>query len=67
MSGFLSDDESYPCRVVVNDEEQYSLWPVDRDLPVGWHDGGFQGARSECCAYIDQVWVDMRPKSLRES
>ncbi|KDA42834.1 MULTISPECIES: MbtH family protein [Frankia] len=67
MSGFLSDDETYPCRVVVNDEEQYSLWPLDRDVPDGWRDGGFQGPRRDCLAYIDETWVDMRPKSVRTS
>jgi MbtH protein len=67
MSGFLSDDESYPCRVVVNHEEQYSLWPLDREIPDGWRDGGFQGARRDCLAHIEETWVDMRPKSLRAS
>ena len=46
MSGFLSDDESYPCRVVVNYEEQYSLWPLDREIPDGWRDSGFGMCRS---------------------
>jgi MbtH protein len=51
--------------VVVNDEEQYSLWPVERDLPAGWRPAGFTGSREECLAHIDRVWTDMRPASLR--
>jgi MbtH protein len=53
-------------RVVVNHEEQYSIWPADRELPLGWMDGGKQGPKDECLAYIEEVWTDMRPKSLRE-
>jgi MbtH protein len=52
-------------RVVVNDEEQYSIWPVDRELPLGWKDAGKQGLKAECLAYIQEVWTDMRPLSLR--
>jgi len=51
--------------VVVNHEEQYSLWPADRPNPPGWSDTGKTGAREECLAYIEQVWTDMRPLSLR--
>ncbi|MEU2874995.1 MbtH family NRPS accessory protein [Streptomyces sp. NPDC007070] len=53
-------------RVVVNDEEQYSIWPVSRELPAGWRDAGRQGTRQECLAHIDEVWTDMRPLSLRQ-
>jgi MbtH protein len=67
MAGFLSDDDTYACRVVVNHEEQYSIWPLDREVPDGWRDGGFQGARKDCLEHIDRTWVDMRPKSLREA
>lgn len=52
-------------KVVVNDEEQYSIWLADRDLPAGWHGEGTEGTEDECVAHIDQVWVDMRPRSLR--
>jgi MbtH protein len=52
-------------RVVVNAEEQYSIWPVDRELPLGWKDAGKQGLKAECLAYIQEVWTDMRPLSLR--
>jgi MbtH protein len=53
--------------VVVNDEEQYSIWPVGRDLPPGWTEAGFTGSREECLAHVDEVWTDMRPRSLREA
>jgi MbtH protein len=53
------------CQVVVNDEEQYSVWPGDRDLPPGWRAEGTTGTRQECLAHIDAVWTDMRPLSLR--
>ena len=52
-------------RVVVNHEEQYSLWPAGREVPPGWRDAGKQGTREECLAYIEEVWTDMRPLSLR--
>jgi MbtH protein len=52
--------------VVVNHEEQYSIWPVDRELPLGWRAVGKTGLKSECLAYIKEVWTDMRPLSLRK-
>jgi MbtH protein len=52
-------------QVVVNDEEQYSIWPVERDIPAGWHDEGTSGSEDACIAHIERVWVDMRPRSLR--
>jgi MbtH protein len=52
-------------KVVVNHEEQYSIWPADRENPLGWRDGGKTGAKAECLAYINEVWTDMRPLSLR--
>ncbi|MEV7548250.1 MbtH family NRPS accessory protein [Amycolatopsis sp. NPDC089917] len=51
--------------VVVNDEEQYSIWPSDRDVPAGWRAEGTRGGREECLAHIETVWTDMRPLSLR--
>jgi MbtH protein len=54
-----------PYGVVVNDEEQYSIWPVGRELPAGWHAGGFEGAKDECLAHIGDIWTDIRPASLR--
>ena len=53
-------------KVVVNHEEQYSLWPADREPPLGWQEGGKQGLKAECLAYIKDVWTDMRPLSLRQ-
>jgi len=51
--------------VVVNHEEQYSIWPSERALPPGWTDSGKRGPKSECLSYINEVWTDMRPLSLR--
>lgn len=59
-----TDERTY--RVVLNDEEQYSIWLADRELPAGWRAEGTEGSRDECLAHIDQVWTDMRPRSLRE-
>ena len=53
-------------KVVVNHEEQYSIWPADRENALGWSDAGKQGTKAECLAYIEEVWKDMRPRSLRE-
>jgi MbtH protein len=52
-------------RVVVNDEEQYSIWPDDLDLPGGWQAEGTAGTKEACLAYIGRVWSDLRPRSLR--
>ncbi|MBN1171477.1 MAG: MbtH family protein [Micromonosporaceae bacterium] len=52
-------------RVLVNHEEQYSLWPNHLDNPAGWRDAGASGTREECLAYVREVWTDMRPLSLR--
>ena len=54
-----------PYKVVVNHEEQYSIWPLDRENPSGWDDVGVSGSKEECLAHIDAVWTDMRPRSLR--
>ncbi|MFF4616649.1 MbtH family protein [Nonomuraea jabiensis] len=51
--------------VVVNHEEQYSIWFADRDLPAGWRSEGTSGTRDECLSHIEKVWTDMRPLSLR--
>jgi MbtH protein len=53
-------------KVVVNHEEQYSIWPADRENPLGWRDVSKRGAKTECLAYIKEVWTDMRPLSLRK-
>ncbi len=52
-------------RVVVNQEEQYSIWPTSRENPLGWRNAGKSGTKSDCLAYIKEVWTDMRPLSLR--
>ena len=61
----MSEQKSREYAVVVNHEEQYSIWPADRDLPAGWDRSGFTGTEDECLAHIDEVWTDMRPLSLR--
>ena len=62
----MSSDVIETYKVVVNDEEQYSIWFADKDLPPGWRMEGFQGTRAACLEHIDKVWVDMRPLSLRQ-
>ncbi|MEN3540492.1 MbtH family NRPS accessory protein [Microbispora sp. ZYX-F-249] len=52
-------------QVVINHEEQYSVWPLGRDVPDGWRPTGFTGAKEDCLAHIDEVWTDMRPLSAR--
>lgn len=51
--------------VVLNHEEQYSIWPHDRETPLGWQKAGKRGSKEECLAFIKEVWTDMRPLSLR--
>lgn len=53
-------------KVVVNHEEQYSIWPAERENPASWRDTGQSGSKAECLAYIAAVWTDMRPLSLRK-
>ena len=60
----LEDNITYT--VVINHEEQYSIWPVDREIPVGWKEAGKTGTKQECLDYIEEVWTDMRPLSLRK-
>jgi MbtH protein len=52
-------------RVVINDEEQYSVWPADLEVPAGWRATGFGGDKDACLAHIEEVWTDMRPLSAR--
>ena len=63
----MGDDEEDTTvyKVVVNHEEQYSIWPADREMPLGWNDVGKSGRKVECLAHIEEVWTDMRPLSLR--
>jgi MbtH protein len=53
-------------KVVINHEEQYSIWPAQRENPLGWKDAGKRGSETECLAYIKELWTDMRPLSLRK-
>jgi MbtH protein len=52
--------------VLVNQEEQYSLWLADKTIPPGWTAVGPQGSQQECSEYVDRVWTDLRPLSLRK-
>jgi MbtH protein len=58
--------DSTAYKVVVNHEEQYSIWPADRENAPGWRDAGRSGTQAECLAHIETVWTDMRPLSLRK-
>jgi MbtH protein len=63
MSDSTESERSY--RVVVNAEEQYSIWPADRALPAGWQAEGASGTKAACLERIEQLWTDLRPRSLR--
>lgn len=63
---YTEDEDKTIYKVVVNHEEQYSIWPEYRDNPQGWNDVGKVGPKAECLAYIKEVWTDMRPLSLRK-
>ncbi|MER7418290.1 MbtH family protein [Micromonospora peucetia] len=54
-------------RVVVNHEEQYSIWPEERENPLGWDDAGFAGAKEDCLAHIREIWTDITPLSVRNA
>jgi MbtH protein len=56
------DNTNY--KVVINHEEQYSIWPAGKETPSGWKDIGRTGSKRTCLAYIEEVWTDMRPLSL---
>jgi len=58
--------EGRRCEVVINDEQQYSLWFVGRPVPPGWRTAGMTGSKEECLAFVDREWTDMRPLSLRK-
>ena len=61
------DEEDFEYQVLVNHEEQYSLWPTFKEIPTGWRQVGPIGNRQDCLAYVESVWTDMRPLSLRRS
>jgi len=60
------EDDKTIYEAVVNHEEQYSIWPADRELPLGWRLAGKKGTKKEVLDYIEEVWTDMRPLSLRK-
>lgn len=65
----MSDDEREDTtiyKVVVNHEEQYSIWPEYKENPLGWKDEGKTGLKAECLSHIGEIWTDMRPLSLRK-
>ncbi|MEU4776733.1 MbtH family NRPS accessory protein [Micromonospora sp. NPDC023633] len=64
MTSTEDADQSY--LVVVNDEEQYSIWPEGREVPAGWKPVGTARSKQDCLDHIESVWTDMRPRSLRE-
>jgi len=66
MNDGNNDEKEDLYEVVVNHEEQYSMWPVGKEIPAGWKTAGKRGNRRECGDYIESVWTDMRPLSLRE-
>ncbi|MET7638047.1 MbtH family NRPS accessory protein [Streptomyces sp. NPDC005438] len=63
----FQDDDKGQYAVVINDEEQYSIWPEIREIPSGWRRTGFNGTKDACVTHIDEVWTDMRPASLRRA
>jgi MbtH protein len=65
MSRDDQEDTTIYC-VVINHEEQYSIWPEYKEIPLGWRDVGKHGPKNECLEYIKEVWADMRPLSLRK-
>ncbi len=60
------EEDTTVYKVVVNHEEQYSIWPAARELPLGWQEAGKSGPKAECLEYIKELWTDMRPLSLRK-
>jgi MbtH protein len=66
MSVFDDEDGTTVFKVLANGEEQYSLWPAIVEIPDGWYETGRQGSKAECCAYINEIWPDIRPRSVRE-
>jgi MbtH protein len=66
MSWDENEDETITYHVVVNQEEQYSIWPDYKEIPKGWRSVGKSGKKDSCLTYIKEVWTDMRPLSLRK-
>jgi MbtH protein len=66
MNNNSDQEDKIIYKVVLNHEEQYSIWPAQRENAPGWRDAGKSGSKEECLAYIKEVWTDMRPRSLRD-
>jgi MbtH protein len=66
MSSY-DNEGSVVYKVVVNHEEQYSIWPAHRENAAGWRDEGKQGSKAECLEHIQEIWTDLRPLSLRKA
>ena len=64
---FDNDEDKTMYKVVLNHEEQYSIWPENKENPRGWSEVGKNGSKAECLEYIKEVWTDMRPLSLRKA
>jgi MbtH protein len=63
---YADDDDALQSYVVlINDEEQYSLWLSHKDIPAGWKSVGVSGSKTECMEYVDKVWTDITPLSVR--
>ncbi|MCA0350634.1 MAG: MbtH family NRPS accessory protein [Chloroflexi bacterium] len=62
-----TDDDTTTYNVVINHEEQYSIWPAERENPLGWSNVGVSGNKQTCLDHIKTVWTDMRPLSLRQA
>jgi MbtH protein len=62
----MPSDAFEQCQVVINEEEQYSIWPLSLAIPDGWRPVGISGEKQDCLQYIEENWIDMRPRSLRE-
>lgn len=67
MSANPFDDDAGRFYVLVNDEDQHSLWPVFADVPAGWRVVFGEASREDCLSYVEQNWTDLRPRSLREA
>jgi MbtH protein len=67
MSTNPFDDEAGAFYVLVNDEEQHSLWPAFAEIPAGWRAVFGEASRSACLDYVDENWADLRPRSLRDA
>jgi len=63
----LEEEDKMIYKVVMNHEEQYSIWPANRENPLGWREVGKSGTKAECLDYIKEEWTDMRPLSLRKA